>query len=255
MEALLAGLPNDAFGAVLLLCRIGGICMLVPGIGEATLPVMVRASLAVALTALLFGPLFPLLPPMPQSIMMVAAMAVAEIITGLWLGWLARMAALALAMAAQFIATMMGLASVLQPDPELGAQSTALSRLFDTAAPVAILASGIYALPLSALVGSYRLIAPGTLLPPADSTLAVIGAVGGAFSLALRLAAPFVIGGVLWQAAMGALARLVPNLQVFAAAMPGQILAGLLLLTLLCGGIVEVWLGETRQVFAMLPGL
>lgn len=255
MESFLAGLPNDAFGVVLLICRIGGVCMLAPGIGETTLPTMVRASLAMALTALLFGPLFPLLPPMPSSGWQVGAMAVAEVVTGLWLGWLARVVVLALTMAAQFVATLVGLASVLQPDPELGAQSTALSRLFDMAAPVAIMASGLYALPLTALARSYRLIAPGAMLPSADSTLAVVAAVGAAFSLALHLAAPFIIGGLMWQVAMGLLARLVPNLQVFAVAMPGQILAGMLLLALLAGGMVEVWMGQAREVFSTLPGL
>lgn len=255
MEGLLAELPRDAFGAILLICRIGGVCMLAPGIGEAELPATVRAAFAMVLTALLFGPLYPLLPPLPASGLRVAAMVVAEVITGLWMGWLARLVALALGMGAQFVAVQMGLSSVLQPDPELGAQSTAVSRLFSLAAPVAILATGLYAVPLSALAGSYRLIAPGTFLPPADTAASVVAALGASFSLALQLAAPFIIGGLVWQTALGLLARLVPNLQVFAAAMPGQILAGLLLLALVAGGMVEVWRDGTRAAFLLLPGL
>ena len=150
---------------------------------------------------------------------------------------------------------MIGLASVVQPDPELGAQSTAMSRLFSLAAPVVVLGSGLYALPLGALAGSYRLIAPGALLPVADSTQTVVTAVAAAFALSLRLAAPFVAAGLVWQVALGLLARLVPNLQVFAAFMPGQILAGLVLLFLLGAGIVTAWQAELRSGFALLPGL
>ena len=47
-------------------------------------------------------------------------MIVAEVITGLWIGWLARLLVLALPVAGQFIAYMLGIANVLQPDPELG---------------------------------------------------------------------------------------------------------------------------------------
>ena len=76
-----------------------------------------------------------------------------------------------------------------------------------------------------------------------------------AFSLALRLAAPFIAAGMVWQAALGLLAMLVPNLQVFAASMPGQILGGLILLFLLCAGLIAAWQGALRTGFALLPGL
>ena len=96
-------------------------------------------------------------------------MVAAEVITGLWIGWLARLLVLALPVAGQFIAYMLGVANVLQPDPELGGQATPIARLFAVAAPLAILVTGLYALPLAALAGSYRLIPPGTLLPAADT--------------------------------------------------------------------------------------
>ena len=80
-------------------------------------------------------------------------------------------------------------------------------------------------------------------------------AVGEAFALALRLAAPFVAAGLVWQGGLGLLARLVPALQVFAAAMPGQILGGLLLLMLLAGGMLAAWQDALRTALAVLPGL
>ncbi|CAH2599176.1 Flagellar biosynthesis protein FliR [Rhodovastum atsumiense] len=255
METLLAELPGWAFVVVLLSSRIGAACIVLPGLGEAELPVMVRSGFAFALTLLLVPVLAPLVPAAPEMPWRVAAMVVAEIMTGLWLGWLARLVVQALPVAGQFAASMIGLANVLQPDPSLGPQSTALARLFSLAAPVLVLASGLYALPLSALAGSYRLVAPGALLPVADSAQDVVRAVGEAFALSLRLAAPFVAAGLVWQAALGLLARLVPNLQVFMAALPGQILAGLLLLALLTGPMLAAWDDQIRPMLALLPGL
>ena len=57
-------------------------------------------------------------------------MVVAEVITGLWIGWLARLLVLALPIAGQYIAYMLGIANVLQPDQELGGQATPIARLF-----------------------------------------------------------------------------------------------------------------------------
>ena len=255
IHSLLAELPAWGFGLVLVTCRIGAAGMLLPGIGEAELPGTVRAGFVLAFTALLLPVLAPLLPAVPAAPWVVLLMVAAELFTGLWLGWLARLLVQALPVAGQFAASMTGLASVLQPDPALGPQSTALARLFSLAAPVALLVSGLYALPLAALAGSYRLVAPGALLPAADSAGDVVAAVAQAFALSLRLAAPFVAAGLVWQGAVGLLARLVPNLQVFAAALPGQILAGLALLGLLAAGVLAAWQDALRDGFATLPGL
>ena len=254
-EALLVQLPDWAFGLVLVFSRIGAACILLPGIGEVELPGMVRAGFTLALSILLLPVLAPLLPGMPLSGWVIFAKVTAEIVTGLWLGWLTRLLVQALPVAGQFAASMVGLASVLQPDPGLGPQTTALSRMFAMAAPVALFASGLYALPLVALAGSYHLVAPGELLPAMDGAPGAVAAVGEAFALALRLAAPFVAAGLVWQGGLGLLARLVPALQVFAAAMPGQILGGLLLLMLLAGGMLAAWQDALRTALTELPGL
>ncbi len=253
--AFLATLPAWAFGFALLIARAGSACMLLPGIGEVELPSTIRAGFAVALAGLLLPVVLPLMPPVPASVWPLLAMVLGEIVTGLWLGWLARLLLLALPVAGQIAASMIGLANVLQPDPALGPQTTALSRALNLAAPVAILASGLHALPLEALAGSYRLIAPGHLLPSADTAEQVTGAVAAGFGLALQLAAPFVLAGIVWQVAGGLLARLVPNLQIYFAAMPGQIVGGLALLAALSGAMLGHWQEQAGAGLAALPGL
>jgi flagellar biosynthetic protein FliR len=253
--AVLAALPGWGFAVALLIARIGSACMLLPGIGEAELPGTLRAGFTLALVALLLPVLSPLMPPMPADTWRLGAMVGAEIVTGLWLGWLARLLLLALPVAGQIIADMAGLTNVLQPDPSLGPQTAALSRALSLAAPVLILATGLHRLPLAALAGSYRLIPPGVLLPAGDTAEQVTGAVAEAFALALRLAAPFVLAGILWHIAMGLLARLVPRLQIYFAAMPGQIIGALALLVLLTGALLGTWQSALQSGLARLPGL
>jgi flagellar biosynthetic protein FliR len=250
---LLASLPSLAFAFMLVLSRVGTAVMLLPGLGEVEAPAMVRAGFALALTLLVLPTVLPQIPQQSGDLAG-AGMVGAELLTGAVFGWLARLPALALSMAGAIVSYLLGLSSVLQPDPAMGGQSTALARLFSLAAPVLVLGTGLYALPLSALVGSYAVIGPGGALPAGDTAELMIRMAGEALALALRLSAPFLLAGLVWQVAMGLLARLVPQLQVYAAAAPGQILGGLALLGLLMAHLLGAWSDSLSSSWAALPG-
>ena len=252
--ALLADLPRYAFGFALVLARVGCACMALPVIGEAEVPTTVRIGFVLALVVLLLPGLMAELPAPPDSVPRLAAMVGAEIVTGLMFGWLARLAILALTTAGQFMALAIGLSSVLQQDPALGTQTAALGRLFSVAAPVVLLASGLYAAPLLALRGSYDVIAAGSLLPAAQAWPAVLAAATACVALALKLAAPLLLASVLAQVAMALAGRIAAPLAVGAALAPGPILGGLLLLALLGGGMLMDWRDAAGGLFASLPG-
>ena len=252
--ATLGALPGFAFAFVLVLCRAGTAVMLLPGLGEVEPPPVVRAGLALALSLLLVPGVAPLVPDAPAG-WGGAGMIVAELLAGAVLGWLARLPVLALSMMGAVASTMTGLTSVVQPDPALGGQSAALARLFGVMAPVLVLSTGLYALPLSALAGSYQVVPPGAVMPAAAVAGMMQQAVSAAFGLSIQLAAPFLLAGVVFQAGLGLLARLVPQLQVFSASAPGQILGGLLLLGVLAGPLLAAWVSAVGGAWAALPGL
>lgn len=254
MIELSAQLPRDALVFVLLLTRIGAAIMLLPGFGEATVPAMVRAGMALAVTLLLLPSLLGQGPAVPEAGLQLASMLGAEAVTGLWFGWLARMAIMALPIGAQFIAYLLGLSSVLQPDPELGPQTTALARLAEIIGPLVILVSGLYQVSLAALAGTFRLVPMGAWLPAADGLQTAVLVSAQSLALALRLAAPFVIAGVVFQLAAGLIARMVPRLQVYMAVMPGQILGGLALLAAASTALVSTWQHGAGEMLGSLPG-
>jgi flagellar biosynthesis protein FliR len=238
----------------LVLARVGATMTLLPGLGESVVPATVRIGIAMCITFLLLPTLQPLMPPVPASGLVMGLMISGEVVTGLWFGWLARLIMLALPMAAQFVAYFLGISSVLQPDAELGAQSTALSKLFELAAPTIILASGLYTIPLRALVGLFQLIPPGQMLPSGDSAQVAVQAVGTAFALALRVASPFVIATILWHFAVGQISRVVSRVQIYFVAMPGQILGGLLLLGIVVKTMAAAWQDGVGSFLSGLPG-
>lgn len=254
-QALLESLPALAFGFVLVLSRVAGCVMLLPGFGEAELPAPVRAGFAAVLTALLLPVIQAGLPPPPAAPAGALAMVLAETLVGLWLGWLARLVLLTLPLAGQIAASMLGMTNVIQPDPMLGPQNTALARLFGLVAPVLVLATGLHALPLAALAGSYTVFPAGSPMPAADGMQVVVDAVAASFAFGLQLAAPFVLASIVWQVGLGVLARLVPQLQVYFAALPGQILGGLLMLGLFAASLLETWREHASDAFTALPGL
>jgi flagellar biosynthetic protein FliR len=254
MNATPAALLEWAPAFALIFARVAAAMALLPGLGEAVAPAIVRIGLALSLTVLLLPDLQPAMPPVPESGMSMGLMIAGEVVTGLWFGWVARMIVLALPVGAQFIGFLVGLSSVLQPDPELGAQSSALGKLFEMAAPVLILVSGLYRLPLTALDGLFQLIPPGHMLPPAASAEVGIRAVVTSFSLAVQLASPFVVIGIVWHLAMGLIGRIVSRMQIYFVSMPGQIVMGLALLMATASAMTLAW-REGAQVFlTALPG-
>ena len=117
-----------------------------------------------------------------------------------------------------------------------------------------MLATGLYAWPLGALVNSYALLPAGAPFPAGAAADAVAAMVTHSLSLALRLAAPFILAGVLFNAGMGLIARVAPQVQIFVVAAPAQILAGLGLLILLLPAILTLWQGAMTTGFQALPG-
>jgi flagellar biosynthetic protein FliR len=245
---------NHAFGLVLILARVGATLAFLPGLGESTIPAVVKAGMAFTLTILLLPIIEPALPPRPDSQVTVGLMVMTELANGLWFGWLARVLTTSLPLAGQYISDFAGLSNVLIPNPELGPQTTAISNLYEIAVPALILSTGLYRLLLSALVGFYQLIPPGTMAWVPDSAAMTVSVVSQSFGLALRLAAPFILAAIAWHVAIGLVARLVPRLQIFFVALPGQIGLGLLLLAAISAPMIGAWMEAMRTGLAGLPG-
>jgi flagellar biosynthetic protein FliR len=244
---------------LVVLCRVSALVMTAPGLGEQTSPMQVRAGVALVTT-------FAILPVVQDKLALVTgaaihrpflivAIIVGELLCGGFIGWLAKLIALAMNIAMQIIAVLTGLASVLQPDAELGAGSTALSHLGASMVPVIFLSTGLYVLPLAAVTGSYSLFPPGQMPMVDDMARSVIHTTAQSFALAMQLAAPFVLIGTLWPAMLGVLNRLLPTIQVYGIAMPAQILGGVLLLAVLLQVMSGVWQEKMGDLLIGLPGI
>ena len=255
LPAILQGLPSAAFGFMLVLARVGTALLTGPGLGDNDVPPTIRAAVAIVLSFLVYPLLGAGLPRLPDAVAGLVGLLSLEILVGAWMGFMTRVLVMALAMAGNIVSFMIGLSTVLQVDPTLGAQVPSLQRMFGLAAVALLFASGLYVLPIQAILGSYETIPPGVAFDAGGAAQLVTRAVADSFGLALRLAAPFVIACLVWQAVLGFVSRLVPSIQVHVVSAPAQILGGLALLAAAILIMLAQWSTGMLRAFSSLPGL
>jgi flagellar biosynthesis protein FliR len=229
--------------AVLCFLRIGAAVAILPGIGESGIPARVRLALALALTVIVL-PLHPALATEDATILAAGA----EVLTGLLLGLALRLMILGLQTAAAIAAQTMSLAQLFatagaEPQPALG-------TLFTMAAIALAFEAGLH-VKLSALfILSYDLVPVGRFAPTPDMLSWGSGAVSTATALAFSLALPFVIIGMLWNIALGAVNRAMPQLMVAFIGAPALALGSLVLAALFAPLILMIWVAEFDLVLS-----
>lgn len=232
MNAIQTWLARDVFFFLLAFCRLGSAFIFVPGIGEAFIPLRIRLVFALLVTFCILPLLYPFLPVQPERPPELIRLIGQEMAIGIYFGLLVRLYLLALQFSGMFMATQMGLATALVQDPISAQQSAALGNLLSLAALLTIVLSGLDHFLLKALVGTYEAMPPGAPLPTGDMALLFTKVVGQSLILALQIAAPYFLYGILFFLGLGVMSRLMPQLQVFFIALPLQVLGGIALLAL-----------------------
>lgn len=228
---------------LLVFSRTGAMIMLLPAIGDQGVPSRVRLVLALAVSVALTPVVAQAYPQAaPSNATALVLLLAQEITAGVLVGAMARIIMSALSVAGYLIATQTGLAYAQAMDPTMGASSVVIGNFITLLGTVLIFATNLHHLAIGAIEGSYAMIPPGAPLPTSDMAELAVRLVSGSFALGLQLAAPFLVFGFAVSAAIGLLARLMPQMQVFFVAMPINILAGFFLMMLLMGTMMTVFL-------------
>ena len=223
---------EQIFALFLLFCRIGGCLLFAPGFSSARVPVQIRVFAALALTAalspLLQDEMVKVLARVPRD--QQVYMILTELLFGSAIGLMARFFFLALQFAATAISNFIGLAGIPGVPLEEGDTGSPLATLVSSAAIMIVFAMGLHIELLIAILDSYRVIEPGQPLALQALTVNLMDVVSETTALALRLAAPFLIYGVIVNFALGMGNRFAQHLSVYHATTGVVILGGFLLL-------------------------
>lgn len=215
-------------GALLVFCRIAACLMFVPGFSSARVPARVRLFLALAI-ATAISPHLADAPPRADSAVQLASLIVVECMVGFLIGMLARIYLAAIDFAGTAIANYIGLGGIAgaidtdEPAPALATLLTMLTTLL-------LMILDFPQMMIVALVDSYQLAPMGQSFDARSGLVLVTSSLDVAFSLALKISAPFLAYGVILNLMFALLGKLVPQVPSFFISTPFIALGGLLLL-------------------------
>ena len=221
---------------LLVYARIQACLLAMPGLGERMIPVRIRVAAAMALTPLYAGAARP--EPLPAPLQL-AALVAAEIVAGLALGLMVRVVAMALDVASTALAqsasmsAMLGISEDMPPHP--------IGNLVHLAGLAVLMALGLPILLVQLMADSLAIWPPGGW-PDADGLAAeAIRLVARSFWIAMLLAAPFTLGGFMFQALSGVINRVMPALPVIFIGSPAAIMLALAALAMLAPVLIALW--------------
>jgi len=216
-------LPGWVEAFAIAFARIGVLVVLLPGIGERALPMRFRAGLAFILTLVA-------LPTVREASAAASGgpveRLIGEMLIGLALGLAARVTLASLDVAANLIAQSIGLSFAQVLDPTQGQQAEMLTGFFRLLGVMLILTGDWHHVALAGIFDSYTALPPGLAAPAGDAAQLMLMLVSEVFHAGVRIAAPFLVFGLVFNLGLGLASRMAPQIQLFFLTMPAGLLLG-----------------------------
>jgi flagellar biosynthetic protein FliR len=233
------------------LVRVLALISVAPVLSHRSVPMRVKLLLGMVITALLV----PNVPAPPLTDALTGAgigLLVQNILIGVTLGFAVRLIFAALELAGELIGLQMGLSFAGFFSPATGQTQNAVASFLSLLALLMFLAIDGHLLLIHALAESFRLFP----LDQADATALsfelLVRMAADMFAIALTLALPFVAVLLLVNVVLGVLARVAPQLNIFAVGFPLTLLVGLSVLYLLLPYIQNPLVSALERALSML---
>lgn len=234
--------------------RIGAFFLSMPVFNSASVSIRVRVILAVAVT----GALMPTLSgEMPLEMLDLAAVLVAgrEILIGIAIGFIVRIAFAALVFAGQGIAYSMGLGFAALLDPQLGVQVPIVSQLYLLLATLLFLGFDGHLVLIELLAASFQSLPPWLGGLSRDDLWVMVRWSASVFSGGVLLSLPIVVALLFVNIALGIATRAAPQLNIFSVGFPITLLLGLLLIWLTLPAVLQRFSGELPATYELIRKL
>lgn len=226
-----AELTSWVGGVIWPFVRISALLSAAPLFGARTVPVRIRAALAL-LIALLVAPMLPAQSGVDVLSYAGAIAAGREVLIGVGLGFLTQMMFAALAMAGEIIALSTGLAFATIVDPERGTSVPAVGQYYVILATLLFLAFDGHLALLELLIRSFEPLPAAGSGVDAAGWWELVGWGSQMYRGAVQVALPAATAVLLANVSIGMIARSAPQLNIFAVGFPITLLLGLVFLLL-----------------------
>jgi flagellar biosynthesis protein FliR len=209
------------------LARILGLVMAAPVLGHGTIPARVKIGLGVFIT-LIIAPTLPPLPAVPLMSPGGLFTLIMQVLIGVAMGLVMRLAFSAVEAAGEIIGMQMGLGFASFYDPQSASNLNTLSSFLGLLASLAFLAINGHLLLLGVLAESFAVLPISAQPLPGSAMLAVAQAGSLIFSYGVQLALPLIAILLMTNLALAILTRSAPQLNIFAIGFPITLGVGLI---------------------------
>ena len=226
--------------ALLVIFRFGGLMIYGPVFGASVIPVRVKVFLSFILGLAVYPVIYRLHlagAPLELNLWSLIPMISMELLIGLILGFLASLPLVAVQIGGLIMSQQMGLGFARFFNPTIDDEAAVLGQILFFATLAGFLLIGGHEAMVLAVLHSFQHIPLGGLVPDLNLVSLLSGMLTSAFELALRVAAPLLALIFLETAAMGFIAKTVPQMNILSLGFPMRILAGLLIV---CLGLVVI---------------
>ncbi|MDM7458861.1 MAG: flagellar biosynthetic protein FliR [Paracoccus sp. (in: a-proteobacteria)] len=249
LQEALGAFAQADWSLALVYARVQAFFLVLPGFGERILPVRLRVSFAIVLTPFLAG--FTIPRAIPDAPLALLSGPGAEMVIGFMAGGLLRILVMALDVATTAIAATASLSQIMGIQNE--ASPHPVGNMLHLGGLALLMALGFPVMLVQLLADSLLIWPPGSM-PDAGYILDNgVRIVASSFWLAMMLAAPFTLGGFLYQALSGIINRVMPALPVVFIGAPGSILLALIALCVLAPLLVSIWAAQVLDFQLELP--
>lgn len=231
-------LQESLWHGFIIFIRVSAFASLLPAFGEQSVPMRIKLVLSIAFTFIV-APAVPIT-SIPPDMSSIALFSVTEVIAGLAMGIGIRLFVLALQTAGSIAAQSTSLSQVLggaaiDPMPALG-------YILIVAGLALAVMTGLHIKAAQLVIFSYEILPMGQFAGAANLSEWGVNQIAHAFQLAFTLAAPFVILAVLYNFALGAINKAMPQLMVAFVGAPLITAGGLFLLLIASPTMLVVWM-------------
>lgn len=241
---------------LLVFLRVSVIMVTLPLFDNRSIPPIFKVGLSLAVTLVLVPVLEIETFPVVSAVVPFVLGAVTEVVLALAIGLSVRLLFTGIQLAGQLAGMQMGFAMANVMDPGTSSQVSIMAQLNYLIAVLIFLSINAHHWFLYAVADSFAIIPPLGFHIRGALTEQIISLAASMFVIAIKVGAPVMAALLLTSAALGIVARTVPQMNIFIVAFPLKIMVGFFFLILalpyLSGFLQDIFGGIGKEIFLIL---
>ena len=219
---------------LLVLTRTSGIFLISPFFGSLTIPMNMRAGVAIAMAMLIFPVVAKeSVVTVPGNVWLFSATVMQELIIGWTIGFVAFVVMTAINMGGKIMDLQVGYAVASLMDPTSGQQSSLIGGFLHNLAVIYLLVVNGHHYIVTALVESFRSVPLDSIVWNPSIANFMIDLTGDILLTGMKIAMPVTFAILITNVGMGILARTMPQMNIFVVGIPMHLTIGLFMLAML----------------------